>query len=600
LLTRRAETEGDHIDVRPLEAYVIGRSAMTSVLADPNRTAGLALSYRLIEYVDQFGVAFAGADDLLAGFDLAAHADARAEIDREIVHLAARPAEVVSFDRDKERFAEMVGQWSRAVGLEQAIDPLFENFLINIPLRHVMLALANSSPQFVAERLDSLGHPALAVAVLANRDHVNFDTLLRLIVHALPAFDAQGNWTRRWTARLLLNTFESRILESADRNIRAEGSKEVEVPQGRQSIDTKIADLAERLVLRGDGRRLVVEWIAHLINATKLREGRGTRQHQGPDYRLINLRHLLDSVVSRFAHDHWVAPQEIWQLFGGATADFPAESGETISSDRALPAWVDGRGQRDAVSSPAVAIALAMDEQTATVRAPSALPWLRLVCMRIETEPQLHWLGRLPSATLLHILAWPIGRDTDPVAWIGRIWEDAADARLRARFYRFEQDRESGSIDRCAAMAELGHRALLSVFGRSDFAAVARPLAAFLGELVDEIRYGIPPIGNRSWATLEGNLAGALSSLGLLSGSDECRRLFARLEGDDDALAAAAVNAAANGVRRELLAASLKAAGIEPSVLLDRWLAWNERIGGPKLKETPFAVQLAAVADVAS
>jgi hypothetical protein len=196
-------------------------------------------------------------------------------------------------------------------------------------------------------------------------------------------------------------------------------------------------------------------------------------------------------------------------------------------------------------------------------------------------------------------MALPVGYADNPVAFMDGLWNESSDARLRARFFRYEKNDGTASIDRCCAVAELGSRVLLSFLKRTDHHAIDLDLAALLQRIVDEIRFCMPTIGLGNWSILQGSLAGALSYLGLLSKPEECKKLFQHLSGDSDAEAASAVNIAANGVPQTVVAAGLAAAGVDPRRLYDEWIKWNLRGHTAGVAETPFALHLSRIADAA-
>jgi hypothetical protein len=113
----------------------------------------------------------------------------------------------------------------------------------------------------------------------------------------------------------------------------------------------------------------------------------------------------------------------------------------------------------------------------------------------------------------------------------------------RARFSKLEE--AADVLQPCVALIHVGfHMLEFSVVNNAGDAAA---LASLLADAIDEVRYTRPEIGIVEWSTIVGKLAGVMAASGLLK-TGGCERLLARYDGDDASLAAAVVNAAANGV----------------------------------------------------
>jgi hypothetical protein len=371
-----------------LVQYVRGRSAMAAVLSAPANSAGLTFAYRLLERIDQYGVAYAGADDYLSNADLDKVPGALPEIENEVERLAANPESAVS-QWHLDNFKRFVRDWSHAKGLEQAVDPLFENVMIEVRLQHVFQALLASSSEFVAHQLDRIGHPALAAAILEGFYGVDFAATLRLLKFASPVFDEAGNWNRKWAARLVLHCLEGKIIGSASGSHHRLNTR-VGALQDSKAVEARVAEVVDVLRYRADGPGLFIEWIAHLINEIRNREGFSSPK---PDAMRTALGSLLDAIHSQYGNEQWLNATDAWRLFGGSNSRILEEGSIT---PEALPAWTNLHGQRDIVAPLATAIVLSYADETRTQRADISLSWLRAIYRDIEGKPQLDSLRRRP------------------------------------------------------------------------------------------------------------------------------------------------------------------------------------------------------------
>lgn len=110
---------------------------------------------------------------------------------------------------------------------------------------------------------------------------------------------------------------------------------------------------------------------------------------------------------------------------------------------------------------------------------------------------------------------------------------------------------------------------------RDDCEAILPELKDTIQDAVDEVRYCYPSIGLNDWSSLVARLAGGLAAAGHLSDEAACGALFRRLDGDDDALGAAAVTAAAI-LPAAVVASGLRLAGIDPQTLVERLKEWHQ------------------------
>jgi len=128
----------------------------------------------------------------------------------------------------------------------------------------------------------------------------------------------------------------------------------------------------------------------------------------------------------------------------------------------------------------------------------------------------------------------------------------------------------------------------------------ATAFASLLADAVDEIRYTLPEIVTVWWSSLAGKLAGVMAATGLLKNGG-CERLLARYDGDDDSLAAAVVNAAANGVPDWEVRQALTSIGVDAKELAERWETWNDRFArDADGKPSKFLTRLLAISEAAT
>ena len=578
------------LNLPPLLSYLLGRAGMASALKKPEGTGGLTLPYRLVEAFNGFGISKAGADDQL--FDSAPQSEAVIEeIQREIAHLSSNPVGTVP-TYDRRSLEAVTVQWQEAICPEQIVGWHMTEVLFDLKIGNVLRALARPMPDFVAEQLDKLGHPALISAVLTNREDVTFDIILELLGKAGRTFDDQCQWTRLCAARLLLNAFEVRCLAMAQTKRRKAGEQRATDVQNGAGYNRHLTGLAAVLLKRHDGRPLAIEWINHLLNMLTASESRGpSPEIEG---RTNDIRMLLKATLDQMSSQQWAVPRKIWEIFGGASETFPKVS-SMPNSKVSPPIWLDGHGQQDRVTPLAVAISLVSNHSDAEVDIADLLAWLMVVMSRLEQEPRLHWLSRYQTGTLLYTLAQPLASASDPSACVQQIWDDSSWVRLKARFYQFQ--RNTKPIDSCAAIVSLGIHVLRLVPARLDATVVAPVLAGYVATMIDELRYGIVEDVPNRWSSFVGMLSGTIAKLGRLSDMQSCMNFLSRFVGDDDCLAAAVVNAATNGAEIKLLAEALQASGVEPRDLRHRWINWNARLISGEQSDSLFVAKLTEIAN---
>jgi hypothetical protein len=601
---------GEGTTLPPLAAYVIGRAAMASALLEPVGTAGLTLPYRLVEQLDRIGIGFAGANDALRESNIRENVVALDEIDREIALMVKDPT-ITARSFDREHILGAARMWHEAVGVEQALNSHINEVLVEIfPFAHVLLSIAHTAPDLIAFRLEGLSHPALIRFVIDLADHPEDQaTILKLLEHAPVIFDANGIWMRGCAARLVLDAFESSCLESVGVTLQTRADdKEAAEKAAAAEIQERVVAVAEVLSNRADGPRLAVEWLAHLLNQCVGRElAEPVRGRRTDRFRSLLL--LLNAAVARFASESWAEPTKVWGLIGGDPAAYP-------KAERPQPPspgvnWSNGTGKRDAVTPLAIAALLVRAGSAPELRISQFLSWLMSVVNQLAHEPQLLWLSSYSSSILFDVLAWPVSYSDDPAAWLGAAWRNAGEARLRARFYPMHDDTlirrfRSGEPDpvvedmnRCSAIIELGSSILRWTSLRDNREAIAPPLAHLLQDMIDEYRYCFPSLLLGRDSRLVGRLSIDMAVAGLLGQTESISNFILRYAGDDEALVAAAANAAANGVSPEAIAAGMKAAGIDIHSLGDRWLAWKKKLSHERVAFSLAIEQLERICESA-
>lgn len=589
--------------VSVLGAYVFGRAAMEASLSEPVGTAGLTLPYRVLEDLEPLGIGFAGADDALLGSNLQANVKALREIDREIARVAENPAAAAK-SYDRRELLAAVRIWRDASGLEQAVNTRVYEILVDIfPLSRILVTIAVNAPEIAASRLEALGNPGFVQTVL---DQIQHDTLiLSLLKYAPAVFDSAGKWNRCCVARLLLDAFEAEQLGP----VRAVGpdraADDVCSDEPDQELQNNLAALAAVLLKRADGPHLAVEWVAHLLRETVVREP--TEMARGkPSKRFRRMVSLLNGVINQFGNEAWAEPILVWNLFGGRPAAFPNGAGPHSPDD--LPAWCDMIGQKDAVATLAVAALLARMRAFSESQIVELTGWLSAVVSRMEGEPELLWLSSFPSSILLSVLAWVVICTKDPADWLASAWRNADEARLRARFYRTDEGtilrRSRGTVDPvaekmnyCSAIIDLGAYVLRGLTTRDDQESLAPRVARLLQDMIDEFRYCFPPLLLGRDSRLIGALSVGAAVAGILMDPESLASFVARYRGDDDALVAVIANAAANGVPPKTIAVGLASLGIEFRGLPERWIGWKRKQSHEVALLSPVIEQLKRVCE---
>jgi hypothetical protein len=581
---------GNHGSLPPLAAYALGRAVMQDALTSPQGTDGLALPYLLVEDIDELGLGAIGADDELMGSSILENPNAIAEVRQHVASIGTNPVGTSSLEA--EHLKGTVQRWHEANGLEQAVSPQFRLFSIRLPVGHLIRVLARSAPPFAAELLDVLNNPTLLSSIFESSDDDDTKALLELLPFCAPIFDDNTIWTRRCAARLLLDTFENSCLEYRARTPSDSKAPSIDADIQDQ-LKRRTSDLAALLLKRADGPRLALEWVAHLVYVLVAREVSLSFQQKSSDLRTTRISDLLSAAIDQFGSQQWARPWEVWRMFGGS--ENRPNVNQTAQKDVKLPEWTDLAGRKDSVTPFAVASVLAM--AVARVESPQleALSWLQRLFTSLDNEPQLPWLAQHPNQSLLNWLAWPIAQIDNPTDFIQTTWENARDIRLQSRFYRVGSEKSATAC--CAAIVELGLAALRWMSNQTDSNA-AKSLATYLQEPIDELRYCMPAMGLHRWSGLVSQLATGFSLIGLLSDSDNCKTFLGRFMGDDDALANAAVHAAASGVSASDLSKNLRAIGVDPVLLRDNWLAWHQnRQRAADVANSPFVNYLSRIAD---
>jgi hypothetical protein len=580
---------------------VLGRAAMEAALSEPLGTAGLTLPYRVVANLEQLGIGFVGADDVLVKSNVRANAEALQEIDREIAQIAQDPAGAArGYDRD--HVLASVRMWRDALGVEQAVNTPAHEILVNIfPLSRVLVTIARNAPEIVSFRLEAFGNPGLTRVVLDQVESQS--TILSLLEHAPTVFDSSGSWNHRCVARLLLDAFESRHLDSL-RNIPCDGPQhDVATVQSEEELQKNLAALNDVLSKRTDGPRLAIEWLAHLFRQSVVREPTEVARGK-PSERFHRMLFLLNAVIGQFGKEGWAEPVSIWSLFGKDPGAFPGRGQPDSELD--LATWCDMIGQEDAVAAFAAAALLVRAQPPCESRIAQLIPWLAALVGRLENEPELLWLSSYPSSILLSVLAWPVSCTDDPAVWIASAWKNAQEDRLRARFYRTDNGpvvrRSHGAPDPvvekmhyCSAIIDIGSYVLRELSTRSDRDTIASRLADLLQDMIDEFRYCFPPILVERDSRLVGALSVGAVVAGLLRDVESIASFVSRYRGDDDALVAVVANAAANGVPPKTIAAGMTTAGVDFRGLPDRWLTWKRKQSHESAALLPVIEQLKLV-----
>ena len=258
-----------------------------------------------------------------------------------------------------------------------------------------------------------------------------------------------------------------------------------------------------------------------------------------------------------------------------------------------LPLWRDWLGQRNSLAPIAVAVHL---WDAAVSPASWLAAWVRLLCRDLEDQPVTHQLTEAGPSQASAYLAWPLVHSGLPSERFDELWSDAGWQLTRARFSKLEQ--AADAVRPCVAIIRVGLRMLeWSTLGSANDAGA---LASSLADAIDEVRYTLPEMGLSEWSSLVGKLAGVMAATGHLKDGG-CEQLLTRYDGDDDSLAAAAVNAAANGVPAWEVRKALTAIGEDASKLAERWATWNQRLAKDERGQPgTFFVHLLAISKAIS
>lgn len=542
-----------------LASYVLGRAAMRSAMRSPAGTSGLSLPYRMLWHPAS-DVGFLAADDELATA-LEGSFEAKGEINAEARRLGAHPGSAArGFDR--ERTEQAIVAAGRPASLEACAGWRVRDVVIDLPFGRVVQLVGSRDPAWGSRLLDIVANPALNAVMLSSSSLLDVNGLARMLAEAATIFTDAGAWNGRTSVWTILVEIEERLVALLDRAARS-GAPSAAV---EQAVRDAMVEIEAATRARPDGPRLLLEWMAHLLwgNVFLSRPSTGARLGGLPP------RHaLLDAVAAHFRAGSWSHPLRVRALFGGGTAvavDGRSPAGPASS----LPVWMDWLGKGTSIAPLGVAIQL-WDGAASSVEVLSN--WVRDVCAGLENEPMVNVLAQSSASPAAQYLAWPLVHLPNPASAFALIWSDAAWLRTRVRFARLED--ASVLTQPAAALVRVG----LAMLSWPDTARIANPgpLAIALADAVDELRYGAFEIGLSQWSGLAGTLARGMATHGLLD-SDGCSRLLRRYHGDDDSLAAAAVNARDGGVAAELIGRALADMGDRGPDLAGRWARWNDRL----------------------
>ena len=586
-----AAPDGSTLDtLDPLVRYVLGRAAMRCMADAPGGSSGLSLAYGLLWPLLRGAEADAGADDELA-VAATLGSEARGEIEAQARRFAADPAMAArSFDRQRTTQALLAA--ARPASLEACAHWNVRELALDFPFGQVVRPLAAADAGFTAGVLATLGNPALVAAALGSSAAGLEPLRSRAVLRSLPSvFDAGGRWTEEATAWMVVLHLEDGLSGILDDQLRAVRSGAAPPQDPVAVVSAGMSDTVDAVLARPDGPRLTLEWLARLVWSAIL----GPRPFgQGVDERFDALQPravLLNALAARLEREEWANPVRVWTLFSGGPAVSVLERGEVPKGDFAgqLPTWRDWLGQ----PNPLVPLAVAVQLLPGSVSVPAMLPaWIKLLFRNLRGASCDHQMAEAGPNQAASYLAWPLASASGAAETFADLWSDSGWLRTSARFAGLEEAPEA--VRPCFALLRVGLRMLQ--FQAATEGENGAGLATALADAVDEVRYTLPEIGITEWPSLAGSLAGIMATRGLLAG-DAVGGLLARYQGDDAALAAAAVNMAANGVPATEVRRALESLGERADRLARRWEAWNDRFArDDRGKPSDFLARLTEIA----
>jgi len=554
----------------PFVRYLLGRASMRCMIGMPSGSAGLALAYGLIWPLTHDGVSAAGADDELAE-RLADFPEALAEVKDQARRLE-ETAVAKAFDFERDRVSHSIRQAAEPTSLEACSHWQIGQLPLNLDFGRVVQVVGSNDISAAVNLLELIGNPALVAAVLGRFETLSVREKSDLLRSLDPIFGDDGRWTQRTAAWMVLLDLEARLsatLEEQNGTVRLGGSRP-SIPES--VIQDGLESVIEALLSRPDGRRLALEWLAHLLWAVLL--SRAQRAVPGEeDFSAFEPRRvLLKAVSSSLAREEWARPVRVWGLFGGSRLVMDIDRNHTPIQDLplVLPVWRDWLGQANTLIPIAVAVQLWED----TSSSPGWLvPWVRSVCRKLEANSATRQLAEASPSQAAGYLAWPLVHSGQPSERFGELWADANWQLTRARFSPLEEAADRARP--CVALIRVG-LCMLEWAKLAQTAGNIEALASSLADAIDQVRYTLPELGVAEWSALSGSLVGAMAANGLLK-EGGCERLLARYQGDDGSLAAAAVNAVANSVPHHEVHQALASLGEDAGELAERWARWNNQ-----------------------
>jgi hypothetical protein len=571
--------------------YIFGRACMRSVMATPSDTSGLSLAYNLLwPMAYRNGGAYAGADDeLLAQLDTAT--DARAEVEAEAQRLKQNPVLAAgTLDLDRTRGA--IQQASSPKSLETCANWQVRQLPIRLKFGRVVQVIGLSDAAFAIKLLETINNPALVASALSYSGVSDIPAMAHLLNRADQVFDKDNRWTRGTTAWMVLLEIEQRLLTLLEEQIRAVRLGAPVPPDPEAIIRRQLDAAAEAVLSRSDGPRLVLEWLAHLLWSILIMRAPLPGTDIDDLSSLDPRRVLLNAAGACFTRADWANPIRIWALFDGSLLVAGANDSYRLVKEvpLRLPMWHDWLEQENTIVPAALAVLFPGDRASSLSWLAS---WVRLICQNLQGLSVVHQLTEPGPSQAARHLAWPLARTGRPSERFAELWSDAGWQLTRARFSKLED--AASTVRPCVALVRIGLYMLewSKLFNNDD----VRALASLLADAIDEMRYTLhDPVGDQ-WPTLAGKLAGVMAATGLLKDGG-CERLLARYEGDDDALAAASVNMAANGVPSWQVRQALASIGVDAHELADRWEGWNRRVARDRSgKPTDFLKCLQSISE---
>lgn len=553
--------DGPRKSLRADVAYLLGWAAARSYIQRPEGSRGFTAAYELVRLLDSFGVGYAGVADALAACSEEEWHRLKQEVEAIIGKtpqgvLEDIPSPFPPLDNAKRL-------WESALEAEQTINQHILDVPFPTVLPRILADMGRRDINFLAKALDSTAGPWVTWSCLAE---LQTDQLVELLKRADECYQADGTWTRKWAARLIVHRLETNLRLEWDDADRERPTDAEPHPHTRAVTDT-VSAICRALEGRVGGQILLTRWAAHLLMEATNAESAiyRNRHHEGlVRFYYAALNALIDSVGG-----------QAWTAVNKVRDGFPVTSISKNTAAVDAPAWIDQMGRIDYAVPLACTVALQQYDGAEHAYIPELNSWLANVVTSLRDTPSAHYLASENANLLTRLVAWPLFAAPNRTEHLKDIWQQLAITRVEAS-YRRDYD-SSSATETCSSVANIALEALSWGTTLPSNECDVDSYAELVANVIDELRYFVPNVGLKTWSTTTSRLMSVLAATGRFDAQDALHAILRRYVGDIDTLALASASAIANGVAADKISAALISVGVSPQDMTSDYCSWQIR-----------------------